>query len=87
MINNYKTELMYARVFEKYAFGIKWEQKFLSKEHPPLEADQCWHVDYEITWEIYDKETNASCYPGRRNEIIRWGDDWMDADWQKAFYS
>ena len=85
MINDYKKEFNYAQVLERFAFDVKWAQKFKSKEHP-LPIGQYWHLNYYPDWEIYDKETNTPACSLTRNSIIRWGDDWMDEDWQKAFY-
>ena len=85
MINDYKKEFMYARVFEAYAFGIKWAQKFKSKEHP-LPIGQYWHVDLFFECIVYDKETVAPDISSYRNPAAWHADDWMDADWAKAFY-
>ena len=86
MINDYKKEFMYARVLERFAFDVKWAQKFKSNEQP-LPVGQYWHLDYIPHWEIYDKETNTPAWSMNKNSVMYWGNDWMDADWQKAFYS
>ncbi|MBQ6286952.1 MAG: hypothetical protein IJK73_04770 [Bacteroidales bacterium] len=85
MINNYKTELMYARVFEKAAFGIKWAQKIQTKQFP-LPIGQYWHVALDYEGHIYDKETHAPIWSSDRNNGRFLGNDWMDDDWIKAFY-
>ncbi len=84
MINDYKKELMYAQILERFAFDTKWAQKFKSKEHP-LPIGQYWHLDYYPDWEIYDKETNAPMHSLARNSVPFWAYDWMDAEWEKAF--